>query len=121
MFSYHPSSGRRVTRRLSFPYSLFRRTFIPEIRDALGLVSDKNDAPFAGLAIKLRPSIILTYNKRHFSQEGLGKHCVKVLGPGELAEYLDMVIRINKKVKRKGGILKLISGLYLLKSKGKRI
>ncbi len=93
-------------------------TFVSEIREALSFVSDKSDAPFVGLAIKLKPSIILTYNKRHFDSERLERCGVMVFEPSELARYLDMVIRVNKRVKRKGGILKLISGLYLLKSKG---
>jgi len=90
--------------------------FALEIKEAAGLVHHGHDAPFAGLALKLRPSVILTYNKRHFNSYDLEKRGVKVLEPCELASYLDMVIRVNKKVKRKGGILKLISGLYLLRS-----
>lgn len=95
------------------------RAFLPEIREALELVLHEEDAPFAGLALQLRPSIILTYNKRHFKKDELKIRDVIVLEPGELADYLDMVIRVDKKVKRKGGILKLISKLYLLRSKGK--
>ena len=95
------------------------RLFAQEINEALDLVSDKKDSPFAGLALKLRPSIILTYNKRHFRQENLEKRGVKVLEPSELAKYLDMAISVDKKVKRKGGILKLISRLYLLKASAK--
>ncbi len=91
------------------------KTFVGEIREALKLVSDEADAPFAGLAIKLRPSIILTYNKKHFKEEYLSMRDVRVFKPGELADYLDMVINFDRKVKRRGGILKLISRLYLLK------
>lgn len=91
-------------------------TFVNEIREALKLVHDKSDSPFAGLAIKMKPSVILTYNKRHFDEATLAKHDVNVFEPGELAKYLDMAIKVDKKVKRKGGILKLISSLYLLRT-----
>jgi len=93
--------------------------FSEEIIDALELVSDKYDAPFAGLALKNSPSIILTYNKRHFREEKLNERKVKTLTPSEFVDYLNMELKTNKKVKRKQGILNLMSGLLLMKKAGR--
>jgi hypothetical protein len=81
------------------------------------LVSDDYDSPFAGLAIKNSPSILLTYNKKHFNKDKLGRHGVKLFTPSELVKYLEIELKYGKKVKRKGGLLKLVSSLALLKRK----
>ena len=89
-----------------------------EIKQAMSLVREEKDAPFAGLALKFRPSIILTYNKRHFISDELERNGVKVFRPSELIKYFNMELRVRKKVKRKRGILKLLSRFFLLKKIG---
>lgn len=88
--------------------------FEKEIRSSMDMVSDITDAPFAALAIKYTPSIILTFNKRHFSSE-LIRHGIKVLTPPELVKEMDIELRTAKKTKIKKGILRLMSSLMVFK------
>ena len=89
--------------------------YAEEIRESLKLVTHEPDAPFAGLALKYAPSIILTYNKKHYNEKGLESGNVNVFTPSEFVKYLDMELKVGKKVKRKRGLLQLMSGLALLK------
>ena len=86
-----------------------------EIIEAFDMVRDRKDAPFAGLAIKYRPSIILTYNKKHFNTEMLERKGILVFKPDELVKHFDLEIKLKKKITRKRGILRLLSKLYILK------
>ena len=91
--------------------------FKKEITEAFDFVYHKKDAPFAGLAMKYSPSIILTYNKQDFKVEELKRKNVLVFEPKELIKYFDLEIKLRKKVKKKRGMLKLLSKLYILKSR----
>ena len=86
-----------------------------DIIRAFDFVKDKKDSPFCGLAIRNSPSIILTYNKRHFDADKLKMIGVEVLEPKELVNYMEYEIMTDKKVKKKGGIYRILSRLYLLK------
>lgn len=107
--------GELIGKFFKYVDAVSEEYFSEEIKDAIELVSDEYDAPFAGLALKNSPSIILTYNKKHFRAEKLNKRGVKVLTPSEFVNYLNMELKTNKRVKRKRGILKLMSGLLLMK------
>jgi predicted nucleic acid-binding protein len=58
-------------------------TYSFELHEALLSVRDQSDAPFAALALARSPSIIVTYNKRHFNSSRLARRGVRVLTPVE--------------------------------------
>jgi len=91
------------------------KRFKKEIIEAFNLVTDRKDSPFAGLAIKYSPSIILTYNKKHFHKEKLRKMNVFVFEPKELVKYFELEIKLEKIVKNRGGNLSLLNKLYDIK------
>jgi predicted nucleic acid-binding protein len=66
------------------PVSSYRN----ELQEASQLVRDESDAPFAALALVTSPSIIVTYNKRHFNSRGLMRRQVRVLTPVEVLRKL---------------------------------
>jgi predicted nucleic acid-binding protein len=66
------------------PVSSYRN----ELQEASQLVRDESDAPFAALALVTSPSIIVTYNKRHFNSRGLMRRQVRVLTPVEVLRQL---------------------------------
>jgi len=92
-------------------------SFKNEIQKAFSLVTDENDSPFAGLAIKKAPSFLLTYNKKHFKVQELENMNVLVFTPSEFVKHFNLEIMLKKRVKRRRGILKLLSRLYILKRK----
>ena len=94
------------------------KEFRDEIARSLLYVKHREDAPLAGSALKYSPSIILTYNKKHFISEKLGKEGVKVFTPGELMEYFNLELKTAKKLKRRRGLLSIMSSL-LVRKKGK--
>ena len=71
----------------------------------------------AGCAIHFSPSIILTYNKKHFILEKLEKEGVKVFTPRELIEFYNLKLETKKIVRKKGRLLRLVSGLLLRRKK----
>jgi putative PIN family toxin of toxin-antitoxin system len=58
------------------------------LQEALQSVRDESDAPFAALALARSPSIIVTYNKRHFDSRRLLRRRVRVLTPVETVGML---------------------------------
>ncbi len=111
-----------VTNSLRLILRCIKQVSEDEFRDetvkALSLVVHKEDAPSAGLALKHSPSIVLTYNKRHFISDKLGKEGVRVFMPKELMEYLNMELKTARRLRRKGGFLKLMSGFLVKKKRG---
>ncbi len=59
-----------------------------KLHEALRSVRDESDAPFAALALARSPSIILTYNRRHFNSRRLNRRGVRVLTPVETVHAL---------------------------------
>lgn len=59
-----------------------------EFHEALQLIRDESDAPFAALALARSPSTIITYNRRHFNSRGLLRRGVRVLTPAEALREL---------------------------------
>lgn len=119
-----------ISRRSKLPFGVVRNSlklilkciksvredeFRDEILKSLSFVKHKEDAPLAGLALKYPPSLILTYNKKHFDSEKLEKEGVKVFTPKELIEYLNLELKTTKRLKRKGGLLKIVSSLLVRK------
>jgi len=62
------------------PLSSYRN----ELQEASQFVRDEGDAPFAALALVRSPSIIVTYNKKHFNSKRLMRRQVQVLTPVEV-------------------------------------
>lgn len=62
-----------------------------KLHEALQSVRDDSDAPFAALALAKSPSIVVTYNKRHFDSRRLLRHRVRVLTPVEAIGILSSV------------------------------
>jgi predicted nucleic acid-binding protein len=87
-----------------------------EIIKGFSYVKHKEDAVFVGTAMKYSPSIILTYNKKHFFVEKLKKENVMVFKPKELINYLNLELETTKNVKRKRGLIRIVSK-FLLKDR----
>jgi len=119
-----------ISRRSKLPFNVVRNSlklilkcikqvreeeFRDEILMSLPLVKHKEDAPLAGLAMKYSPSVVLTYNKKHFESEKLEKHGVRVFTPRELIEYLNLELKTSSRLKRRGGFLKIMSSLLIRK------
>ena len=54
-----------------------------KLHEALQYVRVESDAPFAALALARSPSMIVTYNRRHFNSRRLLHRGVRVLTPVE--------------------------------------
>ena len=67
------------------PASLYEN----ELREGLEFVRDETDAPFAALALMKSPSVIVTYNKKHFNSRRLMQRHVDVRNPVEVVRELD--------------------------------
>jgi len=67
------------------PASLYEN----ELREGLEFVRDETDAPFAALALMKSPSVIVTYNKKHFNSRRLTQRHVDVRNPVEVVRELD--------------------------------
>lgn len=65
-----------------------------KLRESMQCVSDESDSPFAALSLARPPSIIVTYNKRHFKSRRLSRHKIRVLTPVETVNAVTMK-RIN--------------------------
>jgi predicted nucleic acid-binding protein len=53
------------------------------LSESLEYVRDEGDAPFVALALAKSPSIIVTYNKKHFKFKPLARRGITVLTPVE--------------------------------------
>ncbi len=74
------------------------------------LVSDEKDTPFVALALKFAPSILMTYNKKHYKQAELEKRNIKVKTPLETLKELGIsVVVAETKLKRKQGLIKFLT------------
>lgn len=63
-------------------------TYRNRLPEASQYVRDESDAPFVALALTKSPSIILTYNKKHFVSRRLSRRGVRVLTPVEALQLL---------------------------------
>ena len=67
------------------PSSLYEK----QLHEALRLVGDESDAPFAALALVRAPSTIMTYNSKHYNLRQLARRGVQVRTPVEAVRELD--------------------------------
>jgi len=85
-------------------------SFKKQIKEALKCVTDGADAPFAGLALKLKPSIIVTYNKKHYKIDKLKNRSVEVATPIEALKMTGVkLMSISTKSKKKGDVFSVLS------------
>ncbi len=85
------------------------------MKEARNLVSDEKDTSFVALALKYRPSIIMTYNKTDYKKDELEKEDIKVRTPAETLEELGIDVKFaGTKLKRKHGLIELLSKLVAL-------
>jgi len=85
-------------------------SFRKQIKESLEYVTDKTDAPFAGLALKLNPSIIVTYNKEDYKIYSLKKKNVEVATPLEALRLSGIkLLSVTTKSKNKGNIFSVLA------------
>lgn len=86
------------------------KDFIPFLEKAESLVNDEKDAPFVAVALKFKPSLIVTYNKKHFKQKELHEIGIGLATPVEALEVAKLNMSYKSKIKKK-------RGMNLIKSK----
>ncbi len=87
--------------------------FKSEILESINLVNDEKDSPFAGLALKARPSILVTFNKKDYKVNELLEMDVKVLTPTEALKELGInMLSYTSKRKRKFDFMKLLYKIF---------
>lgn len=80
------------------------------IIEARNFVNDENDTPFAALALKFKPSFLITHNEKDYKIEQLEKENVIVSRPmGALKKMGVDLVDVKIKRKRKGGIFSVIA------------
>lgn len=85
------------------------------IKEARDLVTDERDTSFVALALKYRPSIIMTYNKTDYKEDELKLKSVKVKTPIEILKELGIYVKFAEtRVKRGCGFIKFLSRLVAL-------
>lgn len=84
--------------------------FSAEITNSKALVNDENDTSFAALAVKNRPSVIVTYDKKGYREDELRENGVLVLTPTEALKHTGIELsKIDIKSKRKGGAMSIVA------------
>ena len=80
---------------------------IAEVKD---FVNDENDIPFAALALKYKPSFLITYNEKHYKMEKLKKEGVVVSGPIEALKEMGVdLVDVKIRRKRRAGIFSVMA------------
>lgn len=93
-----------------------------EIKEALNYVKDEKDTPFVALALKCKPSYILTYNKRHYKVKELKNNDILVLTPKEALDLIGIGrIKLETKEKKKRNLLYYLTKLKVFGKKMKLI
>jgi predicted nucleic acid-binding protein len=89
-----------------------------EIKDGLKYVKDENDAPFVAVALKYRPSYILTYNKKDYKTERLKKIGILVVTPREALDLVGIEkLEVESKEKQKRNFFTYLTKLKMLMKK----
>jgi len=86
-----------------------------EIREGLKYVNDEDDTPFVAIALKFRPSFIMTYNKKDYKIKSLEKLDVFVVTPKELLSMMDIEdLEFESRQKKKGNLMHYF-GKFMMK------
>lgn len=85
-----------------------------EIKEALKYVKDEKDAPFVAVALKYRPSYILTYNKKDYKAKKLKELSILVLNPKEALDLIGIrKLKLETKEKRKKNLFSYLAKLKM--------
>ena len=86
-----------------------------EIKEGIKYVRDENDTPFVAVALKYRPSYILTYNKKDYKTERLKKVDVLVVAPKEALDLLVIEkLEVESKERQKRNFFTYLTKLKML-------
>jgi len=81
-----------------------------EIKQGLKYVKDESDSPFVGIALKYKPSYILTYNKKHYKTEELKILNIFVITPKEALDLIGIEnFELQTKEKRKRNLFSYLT------------
>lgn len=81
-------------------------------------MKDESDSPFVGVALKYKPSYILTYNKKHYKTEELKKLSIFVITPGEALDLIGIEeLSLETREKRKRNLVSYLAKLKMLMKK----
>jgi len=85
-----------------------------EIKESRKYVKDENDIPFVAVALKHKPSFILTYNKKDYKIQKLKKLDILVLTPKEALDLIGVEkLELKTKEKRKRNLLSYLSKIKM--------
>ncbi|MEM5879671.1 MAG: PIN domain-containing protein [Candidatus Aenigmatarchaeota archaeon] len=76
-----------------------------EIKIALEYVSDEKGAPFVAVALKHKPSYILTYNKKDYKKIKLKELGISVITPKEAIDLIQTKFCFKTREKRKKNLI----------------
>jgi len=89
-----------------------------EIKEGMKYVKDENDTPFVALALKYKPSYIMTYNKKDYKTEKLKKLDILVVNPKKALDLIGIEkLKVESKDKRKKNIFTYFTKLKMLKKR----
>lgn len=88
-----------------------------EIKEGMNYVNDEKDAPFVAVALKHRPSYILTYNKKDYKGRKLRGVGVLVVNPKEALDLIGMNFEFETEERRKRNLLSYITKFKMLKKR----
>jgi len=93
-----------------------------EIKEGMKYVKDENDTPFVAVALKHKPSYILSYNKKDYKTEELKKLSILVVTPKEALDLIGIEkLEVKSKEKHKRNIFTYFTKLKMLKKDEKRL
>jgi len=86
-----------------------------EVEESINYVKDEKDAPFVAVALKHRPSYILTYNKKDYKIKTLKNLGISVMTPKEALDLVGIErLELETKEKRKRNIRSYLTKLKML-------
>jgi putative PIN family toxin of toxin-antitoxin system len=89
-----------------------------KIKEGMNYVKDENDTPFVAIALKYKPSYIMTYNKKDYKTEKLKKLDIIVVTPKEALDLIGIEkLKVESKEKRKKNIFTYFTKLKMLKKR----
>jgi predicted nucleic acid-binding protein len=89
-----------------------------EIKQGLKYVKDESDSPFVGIALKFKPSNILTYNKKHYKVGELKQQNIFVITPKEALDSIGIEkLSLETKEKRKRNLISYLAKLKMFMKK----
>ena len=87
-----------------------------EIKEGMNYVKDENDTPFVAIALKYKPSYIMTYNKKDYKSEKLKKLDILVVTPKEALDLIGIEkLKVESKEKRKKNLFTYFAKVKMLK------